>query len=111
MSIFFNGVATMILYNYGEGPVFFTDASNLGYGLVLDKDWQAGSFVEKTSMVPLAFSDTVNHGHWYDVVKPLVSPDDVNINFCELVPVWLGLVRFAPAIVINIWSFIRTIHR
>lgn len=37
LSYVFNGVATMILYNYGDGPVLFTDASNSGYGLVLGR--------------------------------------------------------------------------
>lgn len=76
----FNGVATMIQFNFGEGPVLFSDASNTGYGLVLDDDWQAGSFVDRNSLCAQG-GDAQIHGHWQDVVKPLVSPGDDNINF------------------------------
>lgn len=93
LSSFFNGSATMISFNFGEGPVFVTDSSNQGYGLVLDTDWQAGSFVESC---PLDETGAFVHGHWLDVVKPLVVSEDDNINFRELIPVWQALLRFAP---------------
>lgn len=92
MSYFFNGTATMVSFNFGNGPVFYTDSSNLGYGLVLGNDWQAGHFVDSVSLPNFAGS----HFHWYDVVKPLVVPRDDNINFRELIPVWQALLRFAP---------------
>lgn len=63
----FNGSATMIPYNFGKGPVFFTDASNSGYGIVLGEDWQAGKFVDCVSVVGLPPS-LRPHGHWCDIV-------------------------------------------
>lgn len=93
LSHVFNGVATMIHYNYGDGPVLFTDASNHGYGLVLGSDWQAGRLVDVGSE---ASYRALGHGHWRDVVKPLVSCVDDNINFRVIIPVWQALLRFTP---------------
>lgn len=96
LASFFNGSATMISYNFGEGPVFYTDSSNTGYGLVLGRDWQAGHFVPSND-IRMSVDRLEVHGHWCDMVKPLVTVSDDNINFRELIPVWQAVCRFAPA--------------
>lgn len=85
----------MIDHNFGQGPVLFTDASNVGYGLVLDKDWQAGHFVDSVPWTDDFWCGS-GHSHWCDIVKPLISCADDDINFRELVRIWLTIVRFAP---------------
>lgn len=95
----FNGSASIVKYNFGEGPTITTDSSLAGYGLYISagmySDWQAGWF--ETDSVP---GDTAglnpDHEHWKNVRKPLVVPRDDNINLLELIPVWLSVVRFAP---------------
>lgn len=96
LATFFNGSATMISHNFGDGPAFYTDSSNQGYGLVLGGDWQAGHFVT-VEEAQLSENRVGDHRHWVDIVKPLFTVRDDNINFRELVPVWQAVCRFAPA--------------
>lgn len=42
VSLSFNGTALMIPHNNGEGLLFITDASKMGYGYVYKNTWQAG---------------------------------------------------------------------
>ena len=79
----------MIRYNYGDGPCFFTDASQNGYGCFLESDWHAGYFnvAGHPDGVELLCSE---HGHW----KNIKVDGKPNINLLELVPVWLSLLRW-----------------
>ena len=54
-----------------------------GYGIVTG--WQAGFFNSE-------FCES-SHGHWYNVQVDHTE----NINYLELVPIWLALVRFAKS--------------
>ena len=86
----FNGKENIIFPNMGEGFSFSTDSCLSGYGIVSDNDWQAGYF--NLSNLPRHVDDCVqDHGHWINVNVGDIS----NINFLELVPVWLALVRNA----------------
>lgn len=93
----FNGRASIIKYNYGEGPWFATDASAQGYGVFASGDWLAGYYNEPQQIIPEIF-DGINsdHGHWMNVTLPLHQEKDNNINFWEMVPVWLAIIRYAP---------------
>lgn len=93
----FNGIASIIKYNYGDGPWFATDASAEGYGVFASGDWVAGYFNQQQDIMPVIF-DAVNpsHGHWKNMNLPC-SRQDNNINFWELVPVWVAIQRYAPA--------------
>lgn len=86
----FNGTASIIKHNYGEGPWFATDASAKGYGVFASGDWLAGYFEESQDVAPV-ICDFVNpwHKHWENVKTPLLGEEDTNINFWELVPVWI----------------------
>lgn len=92
----FNGTASIIKYNYGEGPWFATDASADGYGIFASGDWVAGYFNQPQEIRPSNF-DTLksDHGHWQNVHLPC-SQQNSNINFWELVPVWIAIKRYAP---------------
>lgn len=90
----FNGTATYISYNYGQGPVMFTDASMNGYGCFSGTDWCAGYF--NSNLTPLGYDNLLeSHSHWVNVkVKTLKDADD-NINLLELCAVMQGVRRFA----------------
>lgn len=96
---FFNGSASIVTYNFGDGPMITTDASLHGYGFCLHAgtilDWQAGWF--NTAELPNDFEciDSTHH-HWKNIKKPLVTPKADNINFFELLPVWQSVLRFGP---------------
>lgn len=93
----FNGKASIIQYNYGEGPWFATDASMKGYGVYSSGDWLAGYFNEQTGIGPSIFdSIDPNHEHWKNICLPLCEQRDNNINFWELVPIWMAIKRYAP---------------
>lgn len=93
----FNGKATIIKFNYGDGPWFATDASSSGYGIYSSGDWVAGYFDEPQGEIPTNFEDIdPSHAHWCNIALPLCSPGDSNVNFWELVPVWLAIKRYAP---------------
>ena len=85
----FNGKEYIIFPNRGDGPMFATDASLKGYGISTKYDWQAGYFNSKNVPEGLEQCDLA-HGHWLNVA---VS-DSLNINYLELIPVWLALLRF-----------------
>lgn len=93
----FNGKAPIIKYNYGVGPWFATDASATGYGVFASGDWLAGYFSEHQEIAPICF-DSLNpaHGHWQNVILPLCTDNDNNINFWELIPVLMAIKRYAP---------------
>ena len=86
----FNGKEFIIFPNVGDGPMFSTDASLKGYGLLADTDWQAGYF--NSDLQPGGL-ETCNpaHEHWLNVDVN----DDTNINYLELVPIWLALKRYS----------------
>ena len=90
-SEFFNGKENIIFINDGSGPVFSTDSCLRGYGISCGRDWQAGYF---NSVDQPASMDTVDsmHGHWMNVT---VHDNEDNINYLELVPVWLALIRYS----------------
>jgi hypothetical protein len=91
----FNGKATLIPFNFGEGPKFYTDASLSGYGMVCNRDWMGGFF--NMNLVPiLANGSDPCHGHWMNVCLDCFPVSDVNINFLELIAVWLAIRRLAP---------------
>ena len=88
----FNGTSFCIAYNYGQGPEMYSDSSKTGYGLTCQGDWQAGFFNSSGSP---NWSEDLNddHGHWLNV-----PADTDNINVLELIPIWLGLLRFGPSL-------------
>ena len=85
----FNGKENIIFPNHGEGFHFETDACLQGYGIRSDRDWQAGYFNSASSPVGVNECD-ISHGHWVNMDVGEAS----NINFLELVPVWLAVVRY-----------------
>lgn len=89
----------MVMYNYGQGPCFSTDACIAGYGLWSNHDWQAGYFDSSSS--PVVSSLNSDHNHWVNVHLHDVKSSS-NINVLELIPVWLSLVRWG-----HIW---RDLH-
>lgn len=92
----FNGRASIIKYNYGEGPWFATDASASGYGIFSSGDWLAGYFTEDKDAIPSTMDNgDPCHGHWQNIALSYITPKDNNINFWELVPVLLALRRYA----------------
>lgn len=88
---YFNGAATVIRYNYGSGPMVWTDACATGYGIYTVNDWQAGLF---NSNQPL-YSITDCHQHWVNINKPLVQPKDDYINFWEKIAAWQAVFLVA----------------
>lgn len=96
-AMFFNGTASVIKYNYGAGPWFATDASNTGYGVFTSGDWLGGFFNELANIRPVFCDNHMGHNHWENVTLPLIDSDDNNINFRELVPVYLAIIRYAPS--------------
>lgn len=95
----FNGSATMIMYNFGQGPWLSTDASSTGYGIYSNSDWMAGQFSDEvpSSNIDLRLDD--RHGHWLNVIPPLLHEKDNNVNFWEMIPVWLAIKRWS-----RIWT-------
>ena len=88
----FNGVACCISYNYGQGPVLFTDASQTGYGIHIAGDWQAGFF--NSEVTPEFVYDTVyDHQHWFNI-----DTSSNNINELELIPVYLAMLRMSSKV-------------
>lgn len=92
----FNGRASVISYNYGEGPWFATDASSTGYGVFAPGDW-LGGFFNAAGELPKIFRNDTGHNHWANIELPLIEAENNNINFWELVPVYMAILRFAPA--------------
>ena len=90
----FNGQEYIIYPNSGEGHIFATDASLSGYGLVSDYDWQGG-FFNAQSYPEGYYKCDLSHGHWINVQVQ----DSQNINYLELVPIWLALQRYS-----NVWK-------
>lgn len=89
----FNGSATMICHNYGQGGGAQGDASLSGFGVISGAEWYAGYF--NLDLVPTIFQSTNLQHHW---VNLHVGWDkDININVLELVPIWLACVRCSSA--------------
>lgn len=86
----FNGKNLMTKYNFGQGPWFCTDSCMGGYGLWHGSDWQSGYFNVSNSPDLTGLDPT--HVHWMNIH---VGDDSSNINVLELIPVWLGVRRFA----------------
>ena len=95
----FNGKATMVKYNFGQGPSFISDASLSGYGFHSGSDWQAGFF--QSEEFPNWENYTIEgHRHWVNVN----FEKTMNINVLELVPIWLAIKRFG-----DIWKNLHII--
>ena len=88
----FNGKENIIFPNNGDGHLFSTDSCLKGYGILSDFDWQAGYF-NSDELPKLESNCDQSHGHWLNVKVG----DATNINFLELVPVWLALVRYSES--------------
>lgn len=88
-AVTFNGTATMIPHNFGEGPSMYSDASLKGYGITSSESWHAGYF--NSTETPNAIASTaLSHLHWIN----LQVGADHSINFLELVPLWLACVMW-----------------
>ena len=87
----FNGVACVIHYNYGDGPIVFSDACLVGYGLVHEKDWVAGYFNSR-DCPPDMGTVCDNHHHWLNIDIPPGHKN--NINVLELVPILVAATRY-----------------
>ena len=86
----FNGKEFIIFPNEGDGPFVATDASLKGYGIVSDMDWQAGYF--NSDLMPDGMDAcSPSHDHWLNVDVN----DAENINYLELIPIWLSLKRYS----------------
>ena len=80
----FNGVASLIQYNFGQGPTIHTDSSFSGYGIVSGSHWLAGYFnCDDTPTGYICLDPT--HKHWVNYAL-----DIMNINVLELFPVLLA---------------------
>lgn len=90
----FNGMATIIRYNYGSGLIIYTDACESGYGIFAGYDWQAGRF---DSDAKLKNMDGSCHSHWKNIDKPTLVPRNDNVNFWELIAVWQAVSRYAES--------------
>ena len=87
-SLIFNGKEYIIVSNFGKGPVVDTDASFAGYGKVCGHDWQAGYF--DSGLRPSELHLDPYHNHWPNVEMT----DSKNIDYLELVPVFLALQSY-----------------
>ena len=85
----FNGQAYVILSNAGYGPVFYTDSSMTGFGIVHDSDWIGGFY--NVSACPLFTCNTCVDYHWLNITVP----SDAHINFLELIPVYIGILLYS----------------
>lgn len=83
----FNGSATMISYNFIHGPWFCTNASSVGYGIYSNGNWMAGCFANNYLDVICKSNFEQSHGHWFNIIPPLLRERDDNVNFWELIPV------------------------
>lgn len=81
-----------MLFNFGDGVCFFTDASLTGYGWWCGSDLQAGRFDDGEMPMGLEVLD-VQHDHWQNFSLQEFSSRDININLLELVPVLLVIKR------------------
>ena len=88
----FNGKENIIFINNGDGPTVSTDSCLQGYGILSGNDWQAGYFNSPSSPEGLPFT-VFEHGHWLNVDVG----DATNINYLELVPIWLSLLSFCES--------------
>ena len=88
----FNGKEDIIFPNTGEGPSFASDSCLNGYGFISGSDWQAGYF--NSQDLPRNVECCIaGHNHWVNVD---VNDQD-NINYLELIPVWLALIRYGAS--------------
>ena len=85
----FNGEAYVIVRNTGDGPIFHTDSSMSGYGIVHDYDWVGGFY--NVSTCPLFTCDTCVDYHWLNITVP----PDAHINYLELIPVYIGILLYS----------------
>ena len=85
----FNGKEHIIQQNYGHGPILFTDSCLKGYGLTYNADWAGGFFNTDILPVDIDLCDP-SHNHWENIGVP----DAGNINYLELVPIFIALVRY-----------------
>ena len=85
----FNGHAYVIRKDIDFSTVFYTDSSLTGYGVVSDNDWLGGFF--NSELIPFFSCSSCVDYHWYNVKVV----DQSNINYLELIPVYVGLLRLA----------------
>lgn len=95
----FNGISKVVLCGIDHEIWFWTDASLSGYGFCYDGGWQAG-FFDSTSVPTCVenLSMNVAHCHWLNVVLDGYAEERRNINFLELVPVFLAMTRFSATL-------------
>ena len=86
----FNGEAYIIRRNTGVGPTMYTDSSLKGYGVIMGQDWIGVFF--NIDRIPRFKCVTCADYHWLNVIVP----EDENIKFLELVPIYLVLILLAP---------------
>ena len=86
----FNGSAYIIDRNWGDGPTMYSDASLSGYGVVFDDDWIGGFF--NSAKLPNFTCQSCPEFHWFN----LDVPEPYNINYLELIPVYLAIMLLAP---------------
>ena len=87
----FNGAAYVIDRNWGEGPTIYSDASFSGYGAIFDEDWIGGFF--NSTDLPKFTCDSCHSFHWFNIHVPEIN----NINYLELIPVYLAVMLLAPS--------------
>lgn len=89
----FNGRSMIPIENMRSQTWLATDSSQTGYGLVTNTDWQAGRFIKGNSETVNPMNGSDPHNHWFNVNLSEWPHEDININFLELIPVFLGLQR------------------
>lgn len=93
----FNGISSPISGSAEHEIWFFSDASLSGFGWWSPCGfWQAGSFDEQ--LIPSCVQSwnlDESHGHWVYFDTQSFPDRDVNINFLELVPVYLAMELFS----------------
>lgn len=85
----FNGEATMIQHNYGQGIGVESDASLSGFGAISSNGWCAGYF--NSRLIPHIFQENAGlRTHWINLQTG--TGIDININVLELMPIWLSCI-------------------
>lgn len=85
----FNGKATMIKHNFGQGHGVHTDTSLSVYGVTSSQSWYAGYFNSQQTPTIFSAGEPLS-SHWINL--QIDEGACHNINILELVPVWLACV-------------------
>lgn len=67
-----------------------TDASQSGYGIVIENDWLAG-YLDSELIPPGVEELEEHHGHWQNQV----NSESFNINETELLPIWWAIQKYS----------------